>query len=71
MSKNTWIKLLFFASWILAGCFGLFLGYDLHGYILAGGAWSAPFYTFVLVRAMMFLFPALVCFLAALTLTKK
>ena len=68
MKKEKLPKLLFFISIILIIIFIISIIYDYSNYQLSS---SAPFYIFILVRAVEFLFPSLVLIIIGLFLKKK
>ncbi len=69
MKNRSNARLFLIIAAILAGLFLIFTLMDFVGY--KSSLNSAPFYAFVLVRAIEFLIPALIAFAAGLILKRK
>ena len=69
MKKITLYKIFYIAAIILAAAFCVLVAVDSYKYSNALN--SAPFYVFVLARAVVFLTPALVSFIVGKILHKK
>ena len=69
MKKITLYKIFYIAAIMLAAAFCVFVAVDSYRYTNAIN--SAPFYAFVLARAVVFLTPALVAFIVGKILHKK
>jgi len=62
-------KFLLFAAILLAVGFVIRLGADF--YLIQTGASSSPFWLFLVVRGVVFLVPALICYLISKWMTKR
>ena len=69
MKKLSLYKIFYIASIILAAAFCVLVAVDSYRY--SNTLNSAPFYVFVLARAVVFLTPALVAFIVGKVLHKK
>ncbi len=69
MKKITLYKIFYIAAIILAAAFCVLVAVDSYRY--ANALNSAPFYVFVLARAVVFLTPALVAFIVGKVIHKK
>lgn len=69
MKKLSLYKIFYIASIMLAAAFCVFVAVDSYRYTNTIN--SAPFYVFVLARAIVFLTPALVSFIVGKVLHKK
>lgn len=69
MKKLSLYKIFYIASIMLAAAFCVFVAVDSYRYTNTIN--SAPFYVFVLARAVVFLTPALVSFIVGKILHKK
>lgn len=69
MKKITLYKIFYIAAIMLAAAFCVFVAVDSYRY--TNSINSAPFYVFVLARALVFLTPALVSFIVGKILHKK
>ena len=69
MKKLSLYKIFYIASIILAAAFCVFVAVDSYRYTNTIN--SAPFYVFVLARAVVFLTPALIAFIVGKILHKK
>lgn len=69
MKKITLYKIFYIAAIMLAAAFCVLVAVDSYRYTHSLN--SAPFYVFVLARALVFLTPALITFIVGMILHKK
>lgn len=71
MKKENWHKFLFVISALLVVGFAIAFGVDAYKYNTGGYVGSAPLYAYALVRAVEFILPSIVVFVAAIICKKK
>ena len=71
MKKENIYKFLYIVAALLVVGFAIAFGVDAYKYNTGGYLGSAPLYAYALVRAVEFIFPSVIVFVAALICKKK